>query len=128
MKNSISTNKIMERLGSSVEINPATGNLRIAVQFNDIYWAIDALGGSEKAALTLNVSPKVVERWTEDYYVPNRYAKIISSLTGYSLESLTIPVVVYEDRDSGEFWPITALIAIREREFLDEDDIIELMA
>jgi len=98
----------LESLGikpGCVVINPATDRPQINTISNDVYNAIERLGGIREAARTLKVTEAELNQWIDDHFVPTHYAKKIQSLTGYHVSSLQeAPFYIF---DGILFWPHT---------------------
>jgi hypothetical protein len=88
-----------------VELSPRDGYLRINYMNNDVYWAIDKIGGVRAASGVLGVTPEQVETWIDQHYVPHPFASTINRLTGYSIWSIQEPT--FYVFDGNEFWPHT---------------------
>ena len=121
----ISFEMLKAQLGIKVERSPVTGNPRIAWNFNDIHHAVELLGGTDKAAMELNVQPERVETWIEDYYVPDKQAMTLSNLTKIRMQDLQRPNCYYFDKTTDQFWPPTGFVTRRENEWIDLDEIEE---
>ena len=102
--NSITTT--LESVGSKpwcVVRNPATGRPQINPISNDVYNAIERLGGIREAARTLKVTEAKLNQWIDEHFVPIQYAKEIRIRTGYQVSSLQeAPFYIF---DGSLFWP-----------------------
>ena len=83
--------------------NDETGTIRYHNAGNDVFQAIESLGGISKAANKLNVSINTINEWIDDYFVPDVYAMQINRLTEYSAWSIQQPP--HWTLVEGSYWP-----------------------
>lgn len=99
---------VIKKMDGHAIFNVKTGRLRYYDVGNDVLEAISELGGSEKAAIMLNVTENVIDLWIDEYFIPDIYAERINHLTGYSIQSLQQPpgYIIINDI----YWPKSGFI------------------
>ena len=71
-----------------LNIGSVAGKLSIADQDNDVFCAINKMGGNQLAARILDVSMNQIDEWIERCYVPDPFVALIDKHTGYLAYSL----------------------------------------
>lgn len=96
---------LTEQIGPYVTSNPHTGAPRLIEGLNNVWDAINELGGVVVVATKYDVEPWEVEQWIDDHYVPLRKGFAICKELGIDPIDFYEPSTGYEDKDNGIFWP-----------------------
>ena len=86
-----------------VNPSPVNGKIRIADQYNDVFFALDKMVGNQLAAKILDVSPDQIDEWIDSYFVPEPFTELIEKHTGYLSYSLQEPTAYIFD--GLNYWP-----------------------
>jgi hypothetical protein len=86
-----------------VQPSPRAGHIRIYDSNNDVFCAIENMGGMGKACRLLGVLAEEINKWIDDYFVPQPFADVIRKYTGYSIWTLQESVVYVGNGD--DYWP-----------------------
>ena len=109
MQNQYDLAFLQDKIGAEyVELNPATGNPRLIPGLNEVYRAIEELGGMELATDCLSVTEEEIDTWIDQHYVSTEYALDIASELGFSdITDLQSPTTGYADPKTGFCWPVS---------------------
>lgn len=86
-----------------VQQSPRPGHLRIVEMNNDVFWAMEKMGGLENACKLLGITPEEANKWIDEHYVPEPFADIVRKHSGYSVWTLQEPTFYVSD--GTDYWP-----------------------
>jgi len=74
-----------------MNLSYAQDQTRVADQHNDVFCAINKMGGIQLTARILGVSMSQIDEWIDTCYVPDPFAELVDKHTGYLEYSLQGP-------------------------------------
>jgi hypothetical protein len=89
--------------GGHVQPSPRPGHLRIHDMNNDVFWAMEKMGGLESACELLGVTLDEANKWIDHHYVPEPFVTLVSNHTRYSKWALQEPTFYVSD--GTDYWP-----------------------